>query len=212
MEIFIYVVVLLFSIIIHEVAHGYAAYLRGDDTAKAAGRLTLNPIPHIDIIGTILLPIALLMAQSPVLFGWAKPVPINSYRLKNPKTDIPLVSFAGPLSNILLAVLSGMGIRVIKMMPEFERGIGASIESVLGLMLIVNVVLPVINLVPIPPLDGSKVATYFMPRWLAVKYMSLNQYVGFAVLFLLIWSGVLGKIIYPVISFFVALLSGVQFM
>jgi len=212
MGIFIYIVVLLFSIIIHEIAHGYMAYLRGDDTAKVAGRLTLNPIPHIDPIGSIVLPVAFLLIQSPVLFGWAKPVPISYYKLRNPKTDIPLVSFAGPLANILLAVVSGLIIRTVKMSPSLDQGIGASAVSFFYIMIVVNVVLLVINLIPIPPLDGSKVITYFMPREMAERYLSLNSYMGFVILFILIWSGVIGRIIYPIINFCVVALSGMSFM
>jgi len=209
MVIFIYIVVLLFSVIIHEVAHGYVALLRGDDTAKRAGRLTLNPIPHIDLFGSIMLPGLLLFLKTPVIFGWAKPVPVNSANLKNPKFDIPLVSFAGPASNILLALISGLGIRVIRMFPEFHADFGASIEMFLYVMVVMNVILPIINLIPLPPLDGSKIITYFMPRELADGYLNINPYVSFMVLIILLWSGIIWKIIGPVINFFVILIAGV---
>jgi Zn-dependent protease len=211
MAIFIYIVVFLFSAIIHEVAHGYVAHLRGDDTAKQLGRITLNPLPHIELFGSILLPAMLLIMQTPILFGWAKPVPINYRNLKNPRDDIPLVSFAGPASNILLAIFSGLGIRFIKLFPNFEAGFGASIESFLYIMLTINVILPVINLIPIPPLDGSKIITYFLPRDVAAKYMNLNQYICLLILFLVLSSGIAWRIIYPVINFFVVVFSGVSF-
>ncbi|MDR2425800.1 MAG: site-2 protease family protein [Endomicrobium sp.] len=209
MGILIYIVVLLFSIIMHEFAHGYAAYLRGDDTAKYAGRLTLNPIPHIELFGSIVLPISLLLLHAPVIFGWAKPVPINYAKLRNLKIDIPLISFAGPAANIALAIAAGMGIRIIRMLLSAEQGFTGAIASIFYVMVIINVVLLVINLVPIPPLDGSKVVTYFMPHDMARKYLSLNPIVCTLLLILLLWSGVLWNIIEPLINYLVVLLSGV---
>ncbi|AKL97506.1 site-2 protease family protein [Endomicrobium proavitum] len=206
--IFIYVVVILFSVIIHEVAHGLAAYWRGDDTAKLAGRLTLNPIVHIDLFGSIILPAMLILLHTPIFFAWAKPVPFNPVKLKNPKTDIPLVSAAGPLSNIFLAVLSGLIIRIVNAFPELFAGFASSITEFFGLMLMINIVLPVINLIPVPPLDGSKVVTYFMPREIAVRYMNINPYLGLLVLFVLLYSGAVWKIIAPLINFCVTILSG----
>ncbi|MCL2485531.1 MAG: site-2 protease family protein [Endomicrobia bacterium] len=208
MTILIYIVVLIFSVVIHEVAHGYVAYLRGDDTAKMSGRLTLNPIPHIDLFGTIVLPGVLILMNAPILFGWAKPVPINTYRLKNPKADIPLVSLAGPLSNVLLAVSAGIGIRLIKAYPDFAAGFGASIQTFLYVMVMVNVVLLVINLIPVPPLDGSKVITYFLPEELAIRYLNINPYIGFIILLALLYSGIIWKIAGPVVNFFMKLILG----
>ncbi len=210
MTILVYIVVLLFSVIIHEVAHGYVAYIRGDDTAKRSGRITLNPIPHIDLFGSILLPASLAIMHAPVLFGWAKPVPVNFARLKNPRVDVPLVSVAGPLSNILLAVISAMLIRVINFFPGlYALEFAKSFEALLYMMVVVNIVLPIINLIPIPPLDGSKVVTYFMPRELAYKYLNINPYLCFVVLLILLWSGVIWKLIAPIINFCVAVLVGV---
>lgn len=204
----IYIAVLLFSVIIHEVAHAYAAYLRGDDTAKAAGRITLNPIPHIDIFGSIILPAILVISQSSIIFGWAKPVPVNFARLKNPKVDIPLVSFAGPLSNILLAVIAGLGIRAIRMFPDFYQGTGSSIVLVLYIVVFLNIVLPIINLIPVPPLDGSKVITYFMPRDIADKYLNMNPFLSFMILIILLWSGIIWSVAGPLINFFVGIIIG----
>lgn len=209
MYILVYIVVLLFSIMIHEIAHGYVAYLRGDDTAKRAGRLTLNPIPHIDLFGSIILPATLLLLKAPILFGWAKPVPVNYYKLKNPKVDIPLVSVAGPLSNIALAAISGLGIRLIRMFPDFHQGLGASIEAFLFVMLVMNIVLPLINLIPVPPLDGSKVITYFMPARMAEKYLSMNPWVGFIIIYLLLLSGLVWRVLYPILNFLIVVIAGV---
>jgi len=208
LTIFIYIVVILFSVMFHEISHGYIAYKRGDDTAKLAGRLTFNPIVHIDLFGSIILPGLLLALGTPILFAWAKPVPINASRLKNPKTDIPLVSAAGPLSNILLAVVSGIIIRIISSFPDFAIGWGAAVNQFFALMLVINVVLPIINLIPIPPLDGSKIVTYFLPPKIAISYMNMNPYLGFIILFALLYSGIVWKIVGPIINFIVVILSG----
>jgi Zn-dependent protease len=208
MGIVIYITVLLFSIIIHEIAHGYAAYLRGDDTARFAGRLTLNPVPHLELFGSILLPVSLALLQAPIIFGWAKPVPVNYAKLRNLKTDIPLISFAGPAANIALAVLAGIGIRIIHILPSFEQGAGGAIASIFYVMVVVNTVLLIINLVPIPPLDGSKVVTFFLPQDIARKYLSLNPFLCTLVLIVLLWSGILWNIIGPVISFLIIFFSG----
>ena len=211
MAVFEYIVILIFSVIIHEVAHGYAAHLRGDDTAKIAGRITLNPISHIELFGSILLPIMLLLLKAPILFGWARPVPLNYKNLKNPRVDIPLVSLAGPASNMLLAFLSGLGIRLIKVFPNFEIGFGWSIKSFLYAMLIVNIVLVIINLIPIPPFDGSKIVMYFLPEKIAVKYLSLDPYICLIMLFVILSSEIIWGFIYPVINLFVMAFSGATF-
>jgi Zn-dependent protease len=211
LTVFIYIVVFIFSAIIHEISHGYVAHLRGDDTAKVMGRITLNPLSHIELFGSIILPAMLLALKSPILFGWAKPVPIDYRNLKNPKLDIPLVSLAGPIANLLLALASGIGIRIIGMFPNFEVGFGASIEAFLYIMLVLNVIFGVINLIPIPPLDGSKVLTYFMPRDVAAKYMNLNSFVCLMILLLLLSSAVAWSVLYPVIGFFVLTFSGFHY-
>jgi Zn-dependent protease len=210
-SVFIYIVVFLFSVIIHEVAHGYVAHLRGDDTAKIFGRITLNPLSHIELFGSVILPVLLLIIKAPIFFGWARPIPINVKNLKNPKVDIPIVSFAGPAANVLLAILSGLGVRLIATMPDFEDGFGGSVESCLYIMLTVNIVLAFINLIPIPPLDGSKAITYFMPRDIAKKYLNLSPFVCLAVLFILLSSGTVWRFMYTAINLFVANLSGIAF-
>ncbi|MDR3256312.1 MAG: site-2 protease family protein [Endomicrobium sp.] len=211
MAVFIYVVALLFSVIIHEVAHGYVAHLRGDDTAKVLGRITLNPISHIELFGSIIFPTILLLLKAPILFGWAKPVPIDYRNLKNSKTDIPLIALAGPAANILLVILSGLGIRLIKAFPNFEIGFGGAIESFLYIMLVMNVVLTVVNLIPIPSLDGSKIIAYFLPEKIAVRYLSLNPHICLIVLFVLLSSGIVWRFIYPIMNFFIIIFSGIAF-
>jgi Zn-dependent protease len=160
--------VLVFSVILHEVAHGYMADMLGDTTARYAGRLTLNPIPHIDLYGSIIVPGLLLVTHSPILFGWAKPVPYNPHNIKNPYGEA-LVAGAGPAVNLLLACVFGFALRA---------GFGAGDADITRLLLIIvqtNVLLCVFNLFPIPPLDGSKIFSVFLPRSLAYQYDELRR-------------------------------------
>lgn len=177
---------LFFAVVIHECCHGWAAYLNGDDTAKMSGRLTLNPIPHIDIMGTIVLPLILILTHSPILFGWAKPVPINPYRLNDPKKDMAKVGLAGPGSNFALAVLSALIIWLFKITgidPYIK--INALIIKLLYMNVQINLVLGVFNLVPIPPLDGSRIVAAFLPAEMAYRYNQLERYGIFIIFFLL---------------------------
>jgi Zn-dependent protease len=208
MKVFVYIVVFIFSVIIHEVSHGYIAYLRGDDTAKNLGRITLNPLVHLELFGSIVVPSMLLLMKAPVLFGWAKPVPVNYANLKNPKLDTVTVSFAGPASNILLAIFSGIGIRFIS---HFSDAFGGSILTLLYVMLNVNLILAVINLIPIPPLDGSKIVAYFLPKNISRNYLNLNPFVCLIILFIVLSSGLVWSFLYPMINFFVTNLSGIIF-
>jgi Zn-dependent protease len=189
-ESFIKLAALVFSIILHEVAHGYAALRMGDPTAHYSKRLTLNPLAHIDPIGSVVLPLILLVTHSPVLFGWAKPVPINPYYFRDPKRGIMVTGAAGPLTNFVLALAGGLLFRLVA--PSFEVG-----GWFLAYFCVTNVILGVFNLVPIPPLDGSRVLYGVLPeRWLA-SYMQLERY-GFIILAVLLFGGVLDRIIYPV--------------
>lgn len=148
------IIIFIFSVIIHEVSHGFAAYLQGDNTAKYAGRLTLNPIPHIDLFGSIILPLILVLSHSPMVIGWAKPVPFNPYNLRNQKWGEAIVAVAGPLSNICIAIIFGLFLR-FNLLPTLA-------EPFLYIVFI-NLVLAVFNLVPIPPLDGSKILFSILP-------------------------------------------------
>lgn len=166
-------VILFFSIIFHEYAHGYVAMRCGDNTAKYAGRLTFNPIPHVDLFGTVILPLLLYFTQSSFLFGWAKPVPVNPYNFRNPEIDNLKVSLAGPVSNLLLAV--GFTILSILLGMFFKEYFYILIPY-LKYGLKMNVLLAIFNLIPIPPLDGSHVLSYFLPPDLALKYQQIQQY------------------------------------
>lgn len=160
------IIVLVFSVILHEVAHGYVADWLGDPTARYSGRLTLNPISHIDPVGSIFLPGILALTNSPFMIGWAKPVPYNPYNLKNQRWGEAMVAFAGPLTNICLALLGGLVIRL---------GADGQIASVASLVILTNLVLAIYNLIPIPPLDGSKVLASILPYPLANAYRQFEN-------------------------------------
>lgn len=189
------IVILLFSIIIHEISHGFAALKLGDPTAKLNNRLTFNPIPHIDIVGTLVLPVMLVLIKAPFLFGWAKPVPVNPMNFRNPKRDMMLSSVAGPASNLALAVLFAVLYRVSMFFTGrsiFTQGFEYGTA--------INVLLFCFNLLPIPPLDGSKVLLFFLPDSAAGAFARVERF-GFLIIFGLFFLGVLGKILYPFVGF-----------
>jgi Zn-dependent protease len=160
---------------IHEYAHGKVAQLQGDDTASDFGRLTLNPLAHIDPIGTVLVPLVLLVSTGGRIgFGWARPVPINPFNFRNPRTGVLLVSLAGPASNICLAFVAGTFLRIIGMQPA--EGLILSLQVILVSMTFINLYLAFFNLIPIPPLDGSGVLSAVLPAEYARKYESIGRY------------------------------------
>ncbi|MBI5872909.1 MAG: site-2 protease family protein [Candidatus Omnitrophica bacterium] len=177
------------AVVIHEFAHALIAYRLGDTTAKDRGRLTLNPLVHIDPFGTIFLPIMLIAMNSPVLFGWAKPVPINFSHLKNPKRDMVWVGIAGPLANLLFAVAASVLLKLG--LKDFKIASGLA-----HYLIVVNVVLAVFNLIPIPPLDGSRVLLGLLPPSLSIRLALLEPY-GFIVLFALLYMGLFDKFVWP---------------
>lgn len=198
------IVILIFSVIVHEISHGYAALALGDRTAKNAGRLTLNPLPHIDPIGSILLPGFLILMQSSFLIGWARPVPYNPYNLSNQRWGPALVGAAGPLSNLLMAFLFGMLIRAVLLFTEPTQFI-LNLAPIFSIIVFINVLLAVFNLVPIPPLDGSKVLFAFLPyrlRWIE----EFLQAYGLVILLLFIFFFL--QFLFPVILFIFSLLTG----
>lgn len=173
----IYGLPLLIAITLHEAAHGYAAYARGDGTAKMAGRLSLNPLRHIDPFGTVLLPASLIFIQSPFVFGYAKPVPVNFDALKNPRFDMMWVALAGPLTNLGLAIVSAL---LFYTAPYFEEVTQGIVVQMLSFSLMINVLLAVFNMIPLPPLDGGRVAVALLPRVLAMPLARLERW-GFAI-------------------------------
>jgi len=160
----IIVAVLIFSVIIHELSHGYAALMLGDPTAKLAGRLTLNPIPHLDPLGSIIIPAILALTPGGIIFGWAKPVPYNPYNLRNQKWGESVVAFAGPASNLVIAIVFGLIIRFGDLV------LSPATVYMMSLVVFINILLAFFNLIPIPPLDGSKVLNAFLPYGAWVKY------------------------------------------
>lgn len=169
----IIIVVLILSIVLHEVAHGYAANWLGDPTARLAGRLTANPLVHIDPLGSVILPALLFLSGANILFGWAKPVPYNPYNLRNQRWGEAFVAAAGPLTNFLLAAIFATIIRFADTL-----GLSASFVGLASSVVFLNILLALFNLIPIPPLDGSKVFVAFLPYSLATKYRGLEMYIA----------------------------------
>jgi Zn-dependent protease len=214
LEIVLSLIAVFTAIVLHEFSHGYIAFRLGDPTAKMQGRLTLNPLAHIDPIGTILVPIVLVILRSPFLFGWAKPVPINPNYFRNPYKGMFYVAIAGPLMNIALALgASAIGRLAILITPLsllYGRGFFAyfvqTIFFLVGFFVIINIILAVFNMIPIPPLDGSRVLTYFLPPEGKRVMMQLERY-GFLIVLALLYLGVLGGLISLISGIWEALLG-----
>lgn len=190
-----YAIPIIFAITVHEASHGYAARYFGDMTAHYLKRITLNPMRHIDPVGTILIP-ALSVMLGGILFGWAKPVPVNFSNLKNPKKDMLWVALAGPASNLVMAIFWTIILVRINLFP-IEAGLFLSVMCYAGIQ--INLVLMVLNMLPLPPLDGGRVAVSLLPYPWSSHLEGLERY-GFFILIFLLFSGVLGKILTPLVG------------
>lgn len=201
-------IILILSVIVHEVAHGYAANSLGDPTARLAGRLTLNPLPHIDLMGSIVLPALLVFTHSPILFGWAKPVPYNPFNLKNHRWGETFVALAGVATNILLAVIFGLVVRY-----GSTIGLDATAVSVAKIIAFVNLFLGLFNLIPFPPLDGFTALRSALPWHLASGLQRLEHQVRNAgvlslILFLIIFSYIFATPFFSLVVWLFSLLTG----
>ncbi len=191
-QIVVWILPVLFGITVHEVAHGWVAKQLGDNTAWMLGRLTLNPIKHVDPVGTILIPGLLLLTSAGFIFGYAKPVPVNDRHFKNPKTDMAWVALAGPVANLLMALGWALLARIGVMINIDFVTVPLIYMGVAGIT--INLVLALINLLPIPPLDGGRIMVGVLPNKWSWYYSQLERY-GFIILLLMLWTGTLSQIL-----------------
>ncbi len=206
------IVPLLFAVTFHEVAHGWVAYRLGDPTAKWAGRLTLNPLKHLDPMGSFILPLMLFFFRSPIIFGYAKPVPVNFHNLANRRRDMILVAAAGPATNMLCAFLSGLLFKqLIAISPWWGKsifsGVFMDLASMLEYSVVINVILAIFNMIPIPPLDGGRVLAGLLPPPQAAQLARLERFGIIIVLFLLLTRS-LDWILVPILKLFLRIFLG----
>jgi Zn-dependent protease len=217
-QIAIWALPVLVAVVFHEVAHGWVAYQLGDSTAARLGRLTLNPFAHVDLFGTILVPLILIVSNSPFVFGYAKPVPVNFSNLRNPKTDMIWVAVAGPATNLLLAYLCSIAWRFLA--PDLaehpqQPGVSRLTDYTAALVLmaqsgiLINIVLAVFNLLPLPPLDGGRVMVGLLPRTLSMSLAKVEPY-GFIIVIVLLMTHTLDRIIDPPTEFLLRLYLGAR--
>ena len=205
-----WVMPVLLAITVHETAHGWVARRFGDKTAQMLGRLTLNPIKHIDPVGTILVPAVMLLLPGGFVFGWAKPVPVDWRNFKHPKQDMAWVAVAGPASNLLMALAWALAARVaLGMSTDNWIALPLLFMGVAGIF--INTILMVLNLLPLPPLDGGRVVTGLLPAPYAYQFARIEPY-GFFILVALLVTGVLGIVMWPVVQLFLQLMASVAGM
>lgn len=197
---------MLFALTVHEVAHGYVAYLLGDKTARILGRLTLNPSKHIDFVGTILIPGVLLLLKSGVVFGWARPVPIDGRNLRHPRRDLALISLAGPMANFVMAIIWAALAKGATILLAFNFPGAFAIQMIGMAGISINIMLMVLNLLPIPQFDGGNILASLLPSYIAVYYDRLVPF-GLGIFFALLVLRVIDFVMQPITSFLFALIS-----
>lgn len=207
-KIVIWAIPILFAISLHEVAHGWVASWFGDQTARLSGRLSFNPIKHMDLFGTVIVPVLILLATHfQFVFGWAKPVPVDARNMRYPRRDMAIVSAAGPLANLLMAIFWGA---IAKggsaLVHQGNDWLGVPLIYMGGAGIIVNCVLAVLNLLPLPPLDGSKILSSLLPPRLAYRWAQLEPY-SLIILLILLFTGVLSYIMSPPVFFLISLIG-----
>jgi Zn-dependent protease len=202
---FVFVIPVIFAVTVHEVAHGWVASRLGDQTAKSMGRLTLNPMKHIDPVGTIVVP-AIMYFTSGFIFGWAKPVPVNWQNLGHPRRDMAIVAIAGPVANLLMLLFWAMSAKIITLSGNDPNHLTQLLFYMCSIGVTINIVLMILNLFPILPLDGGRVLTAMLPRNLAISFSRLEPF-GLIILVVLLFSGILWKILVPIIGGTLTLIS-----
>ncbi len=211
----IFLPVLIFAVVVHECAHGLVAKWCGDNTADREGRITLNPISHFDLWGTVLVPLILVVSGSGLMFGWAKPVPVNPNNFRHMRRDDIYVSMAGPASNFIIAFISALGIVIVSLfwpVALSSESIKSFLEQLLVYSIKINLLLALFNLVPIPPLDGSHVVASLLPPHLGDQYRSLGM-IGMLILLVMMSLGIINAVIEPFFDFLLGfLVSFIQFL
>jgi len=195
---FVFVIPVIFAVTVHEVAHGWVASQFGDQTAKSMGRLTLNPVKHIDPVGTIVVPV-IMYFTSGFIFGWAKPVPVNWRNLGHPRRDMAIVAIAGPVANLLMLLFWAISAKIFVLLGNDSNYLTQLLLIMCSIGITINIVLMILNLFPLLPLDGGRVLTAMLPQNLAMSFSRLEPY-GLIILVVLLFSGILWKILLPVLS------------
>ena len=211
-KIMLWLIPLIFAITVHEVAHGWVASKCGDQTAKMLGRLTLNPVKHVDPVGTIIVPMILLLLPGHFMFGWAKPVPVDWRNLRKPRPHMALVAAAGPIANLIMALLWGVVAKIGVMISAQYPWPGMILGAMGAAGVLLNLMLGLLNLIPLPPLDGSRILSSCLSAKAAWRYNQIERW-GFVILIILMMTGFLSGILIPILSilvYWISLLLGVD--